>query len=135
MKNLHNLGLRGRLPGFLSNFLFERNFKVHAGSTLTDLYNEDKGIPLETIYALILFSIKINSIIKCFNSGIDSDLYVDDLTFRYTTKYILTTKRQLQMKVDQINRWATNNIFWFSKSNPQCVHFYSLWKMHKNPSI
>ena len=71
MRDLHNMAQRVRLPGFLSNFLFDRNFKVYVGFILSNLHNKEEGILQCSIIVVILFSIKINSILKCLNPGID----------------------------------------------------------------
>jgi potassium voltage-gated channel Eag-related subfamily H protein 8 len=36
LKDLHDMGLRGNLPIFVSNFLTERQFKVRLGSTYSN---------------------------------------------------------------------------------------------------
>ena len=38
MKDLARIGLKGRLPNFVSNFLSDRNFKVRIGATLSDTH-------------------------------------------------------------------------------------------------
>ena len=86
MRDLYNLGQRGRLPGFLSNSLFHRNFRVHIGSSLSDLHNQEEGIPQGNILTVTLFSIKINN--KCLSPGIDRALYVGDFLICYRSKYI-----------------------------------------------
>ena len=45
MKDLHDTGLRGRLPNFISNFLSDRSFDVRIGSTLSDTFEKEQGIP------------------------------------------------------------------------------------------
>ena len=45
MKDIHKLGLRGRLPTFIENFLADRTMQVMVGSTLPDLYDQEQGIP------------------------------------------------------------------------------------------
>ena len=37
MKDLHNMGLRGRLPNFIKGFLTDRKFQVRIGTTLSDI--------------------------------------------------------------------------------------------------
>lgn len=44
MRDPQNLGLGRRLPGLLSNFLSDRSFKVHVGSTLSNFHNKEEGI-------------------------------------------------------------------------------------------
>ena len=76
-ENLHDIGLRVRLPKFISNFLSDRSFNVRIGSTLSDIFNQEQGVPQGSILSPTLFNIKINNIVKCVND-IDSSLYVDD---------------------------------------------------------
>ena len=45
MKDLHDIGPRGRLPNFISNFLSDRSFNVRIGSTLYDTFEQEQGVP------------------------------------------------------------------------------------------
>ena len=45
MKDIHKLGLRGRLPTFIESFLADRAMQVRVGSTLSDLYDQEQGVP------------------------------------------------------------------------------------------
>ena len=78
LRDLYNLGLRGRLPMFIKNFLFERTFRVRVGSTLSNSQHQEEGVPQGSILSVTLFSIKINNIVKCLTPSIDCALYVDD---------------------------------------------------------
>ena len=63
MRDLYDLGLRGRLPMFIKkNFLFERTFWVRVGSTFSDLQHQEEGVSLGSIPSVTLFSIKIKVI-------------------------------------------------------------------------
>ena len=64
MKDLHDTGLRGRLPNFISNFLSDRSFNVRIGSTLSDTFEQEQGVPQGSILSPTLFNIKINNIVK-----------------------------------------------------------------------
>ena len=59
MKDVHDIGLKGRLPLFLQNFLTDREFKVYVGSTLSELHNQEQGVPQGSILSVTLFSLKI----------------------------------------------------------------------------
>ena len=72
MEDLHNMGLRGRMPSFIQNFLSGRNFKVRLGTTLSESQDQEMGVPQGSILSVTLFSIKINSIIKVVKSEIDN---------------------------------------------------------------
>ena len=83
MKDVHDIGLKGRLPLFLQNFLTDREFKVKVGSTLSELHNQEQGVPQGSILSVTLFSLKINNIVKTLNPGVDCSLYVDDFLICY----------------------------------------------------
>ena len=44
MKDIHKLGLRGRLPTFIESFLADCTMQVRVGSTLSDLYDQEQGV-------------------------------------------------------------------------------------------
>ena len=67
MKDLHDLGLKGRLPIFIQSFLEDRTMQVRVGSTLSDLYDQEQGVPQGSILSTTLFNIKINNIVTCLD--------------------------------------------------------------------
>ena len=71
MNDLHDIGLKGRLPVFVQNFLSNREFKVRVGSTLSEAHNQEQGVPQVSILSVTLFSLKINNNVKCLNPGVD----------------------------------------------------------------
>ena len=77
LNDIHKLGLRGRLPTFIENFLF-RAMQVRVGSSLSDYYDQEQGVPQGGVLSTTLFSIKINDIVKCLGNLTDCSLYVDD---------------------------------------------------------
>ena len=95
MKDLHNIGLRGRLPNFIKAFLTDRKFQVRIGTTLSDIQKQEERVPQGSILSVTLFNIKNNSITNCLNPGVYSYLYVDDFCITSKSKYIRTAERQL----------------------------------------
>ena len=132
MKDVHDIG---RLPLFLQNFLTDREFKVKVGSTLSELHNQEQGVPQGSILSVTLFSLKINNIVKTLNPGVDCSLYVDDFLICYRSKNMHTIERQLQQNLNNIQEWATRNGFKFSKSKTVCLHFCQLRKAHDDPVL
>ena len=65
MKYLHEAGLRGRLPIFISKFITDRKCSVRVGGTLSALYNQKEGVPRGCILSVTLFSLQINSNVEC----------------------------------------------------------------------
>ena len=45
LKDMHKLGLRGRLPTFTEDFLEDRTMQVRVGSSLSDHYDQEQGVP------------------------------------------------------------------------------------------
>ena len=135
MKNIHDIGLKGRLPLFIQNFLNDRVFKVKVGSTLSELHKQEQGVPQGSILSVTLLSIKINDIVKNINLGVDCSLYVNDFLICYRSKNMHTIERQLQQNLNNIQDWATKNGFKFSKSKTACMHFCQLRKAHDDPLL
>ena len=134
MKDLHDIGLRGRLPNFISNFLSDRSFNVQIGSTLSDTFEQEQGVPQGSILSPTLFNIKINNIVKCVNDT-DSSLYVDDFGIFYKSKNMEIIEFRLQRCLNKVETWATENGFKFSKTKTQCVHFCQLRSLHPDPVL
>ena len=132
MNDLHE---KGRLPTFVQNFLSNREFKVGVGSTLSEAHNQEQGVPQGGILSVTLFSLKINNIVKCLNPGVDCSLYVDDFLICYRSKNMNTIERQLQLNLNKIQKWSTENGFKFSKSKTVCMHFCHLRKAHDDPIL
>ena len=124
MKDLHDIGLRGRLPNFISNFLSDRSFNVRIGSTLSDTFEQEQGVPQGSILSPTLFNIKINNIVKCVND-IDSSLYVDDFGIFYKSKNMENIEFRLQRCLNKVETWATENGFKFSKTKSSVFIFVS----------
>ena len=83
MRDLRDLGQKGRHPHFISGFLSDRKFKVCIGSTLSDMKNQEEGIPQSSVLSVTLFSIKTNNITKCLTPGVHGSLYENDLLICY----------------------------------------------------
>ena len=135
LKDLHNFGLRGRLPNFIKSFLEDRTIQVLIGSTLSDFYDPEQGVPQGAILSTTLFNVKLNDIIKCLDYKTDGSLYVDDFCICFHSKNMHTIERHLQQCLNRIEDWATKNGIKFSKSKTQCIHFCQQRKPHNDPVL
>ena len=135
MRDLHDLGIRGRLATFIENYLADRWIQVRVGSTLSEKFDQAQGVPQGSILSTTLFNIKINGIMDCLDPKTDVSLYVDDFCMCYRSKSMRTIERHLQQCINRIENWASHNGFKFSKSKTQCVHFCQLRKVHNDPEL
>lgn len=135
MKDLHSMGLRGNLPLFIHNFLKDRTFQVRLGTVLSNVYNQEMGVPQGSILSVTLFSIKINGIVKCLTSNTNCSLYVDDFLICYRSTYMPIIERQLQSCLNKLQVWCDTNGFKFSPSKTVCMHFCQQRKMHEDPVL
>ena len=62
MKELYNFGLRGKLPIFINDFLRGRKFRVKVGSVLSDVFEQQMGVPQGSVLSCNLFSIGVNTV-------------------------------------------------------------------------
>ena len=135
LSDLHELGFRGRLPLFIQNFLSDRQFQVRIGTTLSDVHEQEMGVPQGSILSPALFSIKINNIVKSVQQGSDCSLFVDDFGLYAAGSTYPGVQRRLQLCVDKIQQWAEENGFTFSTTKTQCIHFHNFHKLFPDPEI
>ena len=135
LKDLHNMGLKGRLPLFVKEFLNNRHFRVRIGSTLSDLFFQEEGVPQGSILSVTLFIIKMDSLAKCIKQFIDSSLFVDDFGMSCRGRNMDVVERQLQLNINNVQTWANNNGFKFSKTKTVCVHFCNKRSLHPDPVL
>ena len=135
MKDLHGFGLRGRLPNFISSFLKDRSFKVRVGSTFSDSHPQEMDVPQGSILSVTLFSVKINSITQCLKPGVDCSLYVDDFQICYRSSNMSIIERRLQLCLNKLQQWATDNGFRFSKTKTVCMHICQKKGLHLDPQL
>ena len=79
IRDLHRIGLRGRLPVFVSEYLGDRRIRVRIGTTLSDEFYPEEGVPTGGVLAVTCFGLKINELPSCIAKDIFKALFVDDL--------------------------------------------------------
>ena len=122
--DLQELGFVGNLPNFISNFLTDRNFQVRIGSTFSDPFSQEMGVPQGSILSPLLFNLKINKIVNSVKPDIDKALFVDDFSISAKGKTLAGVERQLQLCINKIQKWVDENGFKFSTSKTECIHFH-----------
>jgi ribonuclease HI len=135
LRDLHNSGLRGHLPIFISNFLNNRHFKVRSSHSLSQNYDQECGVPQGSVLSPTLFNLKINSITKCIPIGVDCTLFVDDFLTCCRSKLITSIERRLQITLNNLQKWSDENGFKFSPTKTHCIHFCNLRRLHPHPNL
>ena len=123
LQDLHDMGLRGNLPIFIGNFLTNRNFQIHLGTILSDVFHRE-SVPLGAIWSTTLFNVKINNIVKQVDPGIECSLYVDDFVILCRSPTIDAIQRKLQHTIHNLEKWTLENGFTISKNKTVAMHFY-----------
>ena len=135
MKDLHTAGLVGRLPSFISNFLQDRTFRVRLGTTTSDRYEQEMGVPQGAILSVTLFILKINSIVESLVPGVEGSIFVDDFTIYCRSTHMRSIERRLQLCLNKLHTWSNTNGFKFSPSKTEMVHFSNLRGLHPDPEV
>ena len=113
MKDLHEMGLKGRLPLFIDNCLKGRKFTVCLDNTHSSLNPQEEGVPQGSILSPTLFTVKINSIVDDLPEGIEKSLYVDDLAVYCQSSDMAMIERRLQGCLDKLVTCADGSGFNF----------------------
>ena len=61
IRDLHRIGLRGRLPVFVSEYLRDRRIRVKIGTTLSDEFYPEEGVPTGGVLAVTCFDWRLMS--------------------------------------------------------------------------
>ena len=136
VRDLHRIGLGGRLPVSVSEYLRDRRIRVRIGTTLSNEFYPEEGVPTGGVLAVTCFGLKINEL----PSGIAKDnfraLFVDDLAICFRGRSLDTIQRHLQQAVQVIQEWATRNGFRFAAHKCKVIHFTaSRSKVPRPPAI
>ena len=123
LRDLHRIGLRGRLPVFVSEYLRDRRIRVRIGTTLSDEFYPEEGVPTGGVLAVTCFGLKIYELPSCIAKDIFKALFVDDLAICFRGRSLDTLERYLQQAVNAIHEWATRNGFRFATHKCKVMHF------------
>ena len=54
LQDMHQMGLRGRLPQYIEQFLSNRRFRVNVNNQLSNEYRQEAGVPQKSILSVTL---------------------------------------------------------------------------------
>ena len=114
LKQLHKMGIRGKMIKFIHSFLSDRLIKVRVGNTISQPFMQEEAVPQGSVLSVTLFSVAINNVSKGVTPPVKCSLFVDDLAIYCTGYAAASTCRYLQRSINSITKWADNNGFKFS---------------------
>ena len=88
-----------------------------------------------SILSPVLFSLKINNIVNSILKGSEASLFLDDFALCIRLKSIPHAQRLMQLCVNSVQDWVSDNGFKFSTSKTVCVHFCNQRKHFAEPSV
>lgn len=137
MRDLHRMGLRGRLPLYIQEFLSNRTFNVRINNTTSEKYTQETGIPQGSVLSVTLFIIKINEIANQVpkEAGFHSSLFVDDLQIGYQHQDLNIIHEKLQSCLNSVHQWAETNGCRFSEGKTNVMHFTMKPGLHPTPNL
>ena len=77
---IRKIGLRGRLPVFVSEYLRDHRIPVRIGTTLSDEFYPEEGVPTGGVLTVTCFGQKINELPSCIAGDVFRAVFVDDLS-------------------------------------------------------
>ena len=93
------------------------------------------GVHLGSILSPILFSLKINNIVKSLLKGLEASLFVDDFALCIRANFLPHAQRLMQLCVNSVQDWVSKYGFKFSTSKTVCMCFCNQSKHFAEPSI
>ena len=115
--------------------LRDRRIRVRIGTTLSDEFYPEEGVPTGGILAVTCFGLKINELPSCIAKDIFKALFVEDLAICFRGCSLNTIERHLQQAVNSIQEWATRNGFRFAARKCKVVHFTAPRSRAQRPAI
>ena len=122
IQNLKSAGIKGKLLVFIWNFLSNRKITVR----IEDQHSEKKriqfGIPQGSVLSCTCFILAINNICNTFPKTIKAQLYVDDLCISISGIKTQHLCRQVQLAINELEKWSSETGFNFSKEKTVTMH-------------
>ena len=94
------------------------------GSTLSELHEQEMGVPQGSILSPALLSIKVNNVVKAVLKGTDCSFFVDDFALCVSGKTL-----------NRVERARCQNGIRFSTSKTVCIHFHQQYGFFPDPDI
>ena len=135
LRDVHKVGIRGKMAHYIRNFLEDREFRVRVGSVYSAKKKQQTGVPQGSTLSVTLFALKIDSLSSVIPREVFSSMFVDDILIAYSHHNHQEVERTLQNTVNAITDWANYNGFKFSTKKTKTMKIYKGSEPAYNPEI
>ena len=126
LQDLVDIGLKGNLPIFVSNFLQNRTIQVKINDYISNKFKLDNGLPQGSILSVFLFLTVINNLFQNCNETVNK-LFCDDGMFWCKNLDLSAAEQKIQNTLDKLTNWPNHKGLKFSTQKSCYVIF-----THKN---
>ena len=121
---LKDFGFVGALPLFIKNLLSSRTFQVRVGTSTSDPFEQEEGVPQGGILSVHCFSMVMNTVVESLPPGTWNSIYADDLALCISGRSMRTVERRAQLAINHVNQWAESLGLKISESKTVCLPFH-----------
>ena len=123
LDELVELGMQGRLLGFLRNFVTSRSFQTKVGGETSEKFYPQYGLPQGSILSPLLFNLLTSNYHRLLPSNVSSTMYADDLAMWAVGGDITILRNSIQQALDDVAGWFDTMGFKLSKEKTHVVIF------------
>ena len=113
LQDLVNIGLKGNLPIFISNFLQNRTIQVKINDFISNKFKLENGLPQGSILSVFLFLIVINNLFQNCDQTVNK-LFCDDGMFWSKNLDLSVAEQSIQNTLDKLTNWSNHKGLKFS---------------------
>ena len=103
---IHDLGVKGRMFNWISDFLKERTIQVRVGGICSKVVLIENGTPQGSVISPVLFNIMINDIFSNIGEGFGLSLFADDGAIWKRGRNMDFIVRQVQKALQSVEEWG-----------------------------
>lgn len=122
LQSLYGKGIRGNLALYCREFLRERFFRVRCGNSLSQMKEQNEGVPQGSVLSCTLFLLALDGITADIPNEVNASLYVDDLMLFASSRFLPALTRRMQAAVTRSENWAIEHGFVFSAQKTVALH-------------
>ena len=128
-------GIVGNMFYCLQDFLSERYMKVRVGSSISNAYLQEEGIPQGSVLSPTLFSIAFNGLLERVPIGVQGLAFADDYAVICSRSTASEACQKIQEAINAATTWANTRGFKFSPEKTKAIRFCRLRRKEVVPTL